>query len=187
MSTAEFALALLALLLTPGPTNTLLALAGAERGWAGALRLVPLEAAAYALVTLPLAFAGGKLLAEQDAIRVAVSLVAALWVVFLAVKLWRLPTAQAMGPGAGGAFKLFTTTLCNPKGFVIGLLLLPSQASMPMAVAIFAVILLAASVFWTGLGSMMAGGVALTPAARRACAGWLCFMAAWIAAVAFIP
>ena len=58
MTACEFAIALFVLLLTPGPTNTLIALAGAERGWLGALRLTPVEAAAYALVTLPLAIAG---------------------------------------------------------------------------------------------------------------------------------
>ncbi len=187
MTTAEFALALLALLLTPGPTNTLLALAGAERGWAGALRLAPVEAAAYALVTLPLALAGNSILADHDSLRTAVSLVAAIWVAFLAVRLWRLPSGQAMGPGPGGAFKIFTTTLCNPKGFIIGLLLLPSQANMGLAVAIFALILFAVCVFWTGLGSMMAGSATLAPAVRRACAGWLGIMAVWIAAVGFVP
>ncbi len=49
MSLEELVLALLVLLLTPGPTNTLMALAGAERGWTRALRLIPAELAGYLL------------------------------------------------------------------------------------------------------------------------------------------
>ena len=41
MSFAELAIAVLLLLLTPGPTNTLILLAGAERGLGGAARLIP--------------------------------------------------------------------------------------------------------------------------------------------------
>ena len=57
MDLPALTLALLALLLTPGPTNTLMALAGAERGLGGAARLIPAEIAAYLAVTLPLALA----------------------------------------------------------------------------------------------------------------------------------
>lgn len=182
MPTAEFAIALTALLLTPGPTNTLLALAGAERGWTGALRLVPVEAAAYGLVTLPLSLAGHTLLSEDGPFRMALTLIAAVWVAFLALRLWQVPAGEAMGPRSRGALKLFTTTLCNPKGFIVGLVLLPSQPSVPVAAAAFAGILCAVSVIWTGLGSVMAGGVSLMPIVRRACAGWLGILAVWLAA-----
>jgi threonine/homoserine/homoserine lactone efflux protein len=181
MTHAEFTLALLALLLTPGPTNTLLALAGAERGWRGALRLVPFEAAAYGLVTLPLAIAGKSLLADAGTLRLTVTLIAAAWVAYLAVKLWRLPTGEAMGPEQKGALKLFTTTLCNPKGLIIGLVLLPSQPSLPFAAATFLATLLAVSAVWAGLGSLAGGGLTMMPLLRRVCAGWLGFLAIWLA------
>lgn len=181
MMSVEFALALALLLLTPGPTNTLIALAGAERGFLGALRLVPVEVAAYGLVTLPLAMAGNQYLADHGPLRVGLTLIAAVWVAYLAVRLWRLP-ADAMGPGQNSALKLFTTTLTNPKGLVIGLVLLPSQASLGWAAAGFLAILLAVSAFWAGLGSLIAGGTSLKPLARRACAGWLGVLALWPAA-----
>ena len=41
MSFVELSIAIMVLLVTPGPTNTLLFLVGSERGWAGALRLIP--------------------------------------------------------------------------------------------------------------------------------------------------
>jgi threonine/homoserine/homoserine lactone efflux protein len=184
MTDVEFAIALFVLLLTPGPTNTLIALAGAERGWLGALRLTPVEVAAYALVTLPLAIAGGSLAAEAGALRLAITLIAALWVAYLAVRLWRLP-GDAMGPEQNGALRLFITTLCNPKGLIIGLVLLPSQAHLGWAAAGFLAILLAVSAFWAGIGSMAGGGMALKPVFRRASAGWLGLLALWLASAGF--
>lgn len=152
MSPAEFMLALLALLLTPGPTNTLVALAGAERGWRGAMRLWPFEAAAYTLITVPLAIGGASFVAAQGTLRLTLTLIAAAWVSYLAVRMWRLPDRNMMGPEQNGAAKLFVTTLCNPKGFVIGLILLPSQAHLTGAVAIFMAMLLAVSGIWAGIG-----------------------------------
>lgn len=61
MSPIEMTLAVLVLLLTPGPTNSLVLLAGAERGWLGALRLVPAELSGYLLTVLPLSLMGVKI------------------------------------------------------------------------------------------------------------------------------
>ncbi len=179
--TIDFALALALLLLTPGPTNTLMALAGAERGWRGALRLFPAEAAAYAVITLPLALAGHALLPEHGLLRPLLTVAAAIWVAYLAVKLWRLPGGPALETGGKGAMKLFTTTLLNPKGLVIGLVLLPSQADPGLAAAAFFIILAAVAAFWAGIGSLLSGRMALSPLLRRACAGWLGMLALWLA------
>ncbi|MFN4191714.1 MAG: hypothetical protein ACK4FR_02120 [Tabrizicola sp.] len=85
MSATELALAILLLLLTPGPTNSLMLVAGAERGWSGALRLIPAELAGYFLSVLPLAMAGAALLEEIDALRSAVTLAAGTWAAVLSV------------------------------------------------------------------------------------------------------
>ncbi|MGC5198806.1 hypothetical protein, partial [Aphanothece microscopica] len=95
MTLAEMTLALLVLLATPGPTNTLVALAGAERGWRGALRLIPAELAAYLAVTVPLALAGAAAMAAVPGLRGGVTLAAAAWVAWLAVAMWRLPADAA--------------------------------------------------------------------------------------------
>jgi len=182
MTQMEFALALFALLLTPGPTNTLIALAGAERGWRGALRLTPYEAAAYALVTIPLAILGSRLPADQSMLRHAITLLAAVWVGYLAIRLWRLPAPGAAGESGTGAMRLFTTTLCNPKGLIIGLVLLPSQPHLGMATAMFLLILLIVSAFWAVIGHVAGGGMGLKPIVRRASAAWLGILALWLAA-----
>ena len=182
MTHIEFGLALFALLLTPGPTNTLIALAGAERGWRGALRLTPYEIAAYALVTIPLAILGSRLPTDQSALRHAVTLLAAVWVGYLAIRLWRIPTGDATGATGSGALRLFTTTLCNPKGLIIGLVLLPSQPDLGWAAVGFMLILLAVSAFWAVIGNLAGGGMGLKPIVRRASAAWLGMLAIWLAA-----
>ena len=53
-----FAAAVLAILWTPGPTNTLLATAGATRGFRHSLPLIPAEAAGYAISILVLLWIG---------------------------------------------------------------------------------------------------------------------------------
>lgn len=186
MPTLSFCLALAALLLTPGPTNTLMALAGAERGFRRALRLAPLEVAAYGLVTVPLALLGETLFAAHGPARFIVTLAAAAWVAFLAVRLWRLPHGgSAMAEGGSGAWKLFTTTLSNPKGLVIGLVLLPSQPNLAAAVSVFFAILLAVSAVWAAIGrTIAASGVAQRPAFRRACACWLGVLALMLGSAA---
>ena len=55
MSTLPFVLSILALLLTPGPTNTLLAVGAASAGFRRSLPLVLAELTAYLLVVAPLA------------------------------------------------------------------------------------------------------------------------------------
>lgn len=187
MPTLAYCLALAALLLTPGPTNTLMALAGAERGFWRALRLAPLEVAAYGLVTIPLAVLGETLFAAHGPARFALTLAAAAWVAFLAVRLWRLPKDEgAMAEGGPGAWRLFATTLGNPKGLVIGLVLLPSQPNLAAAAAVFFAMLLAVSAVWAGIGrTIAASGMAHGPAVRRACACWLGTLSIWLAGVAF--
>ncbi len=185
MPTLLFCVSLAALLLTPGPTNTLMALAGAERGWARAMRLAPVEVVAYGLVTIPLALAGESLLSAHGPLRLAVTLVAAAWVAFLALKLWRLPSGDAMATGGKGALKLFATTLFNPKGLVIGLVLLPSQQNLGSAAAVFFATLIAVSAVWAAIGNSIAGtGYAQAPVVRRACACWLGLLSLWLGSAA---
>lgn len=56
-----FLSAVLALLATPGPTNTLMALAGAEGGVGRVARLLPAELAGHLTTILPLVWLGGAL------------------------------------------------------------------------------------------------------------------------------
>ncbi len=156
MTLAETAFAILLLLATPGPTNTLLALAGAERGWGRATRLIPAELAGYLLATLPLAIVGAQFLGSVPLARSVVTVLAALWVLWLAIAMWRLPVARGARPSVTGR-RVFLTTLLNPKGLVFGLVLLP--AADPSRVAanfgLFAALVAGGAAGWAGLGAAL--------------------------------
>jgi threonine/homoserine/homoserine lactone efflux protein len=187
LRTLDFLFAVWALLLTPGPTNTLLALSGAATGLGRAVRLMPAELAAYLLVSVPLAVCGAELLAQwPDAARL-LKLAAALWVSVLAVKLWRFEAA----PGTAGdvtARRVFITTLMNPKALIIGLVLLPPGGApeFPLHLGLFAGSVLAVAGLWVGAGALLRRGTAgATPVLfRRAAACWLAVLAIGLAGAA---
>ncbi|EEW25963.1 hypothetical protein [Rhodobacter ferrooxidans] len=182
MTLVETALASFALLLTPGPTNTLLALAGASGG-ARALRLIPLAVLAYLLVVLPLAVIGESLLAALPGLRLLLGLIAAAWVMLLALRLWRLPEAGTETRAVTPA-NIFITTCLNPKTFVLGLVLLPdTTAGLSLAAAALALAVTATSTLWVALGAALPSRHAhLPPVLRRGAALWLAVLSLGLAA-----
>ena len=154
MTTTELSLAVLALLLTPGPTNSLMLLAGAERGLAAALRLIPAELAGYLLTVVPLVLIGQRVLTAWPGLALAVALAAAVWVAVLAVRLWRLPALAAQASVSVRA--LFVTTALNPKALIFGLVLLPSPDRLGN-LALFAASVVGVAVLWAGLGAALRG------------------------------
>lgn len=182
MTTPELTIAILALLLTPGPTNTLLFVAGSERGWLGALRLVPAELAGYLAVTVPLAFAGAQLVESVPAIRPVIAVLAGLWVAWLAVRLWRLPAVAQGGGRSVDAGGVLVTTLLNPKALIFGLVLLPSPTQLAFNIALFASQIVLVAAAWAGFGAILAqsgsrGGSGV-PLLRRIAALWLAVVSA---------
>lgn len=163
MGHVELALAVLALLLTPGPTNSLMLLAGAERGLMRASRLIPVELAGYFATVVPLALVGQSVLDAWPGLRTAVALVAAVWVAALALRLWSLPSVAAAH--AVGARALFVTTALNPKALIFGLVLLPSADRLALNLALFAGLVVAVALLWSGLGAVLRSGASGQPRA----------------------
>ena len=155
MTTTELSLAVLALLLTPGPTNSLMLLAGAERGLAAALRLIPAELAGYLLTVVPLVLIGQRVLTAWPGLALAVALAAAVWVAVLAVRQWRLPALAAQASVSVRA--LFVTTALNPKALIFGLVLLPSPDRLAGNLALFAASVVGVAALWAGLGAALRG------------------------------
>lgn len=186
MGLAEFTMAALALLVTPGPTNTLLLIGGSERGWLRALRLIPAELAGYFGTVLPLALLGDAVLASVPGLRAAVALLAGLWVAWLALKLWRLP-APGSAPQSVTARTVLTTTLLNPKALIFGLVLIPDPDRMAQHLALFAALIVAVAAGWAALGAGLArpgarSGGTILPLLRRVAAIWLAFISATLIA-----
>ena len=172
MPFAEMVLGIVVLLLTPGPTNTLMALAGAERGVRRAATLIAAELGGYLAVVVPLAVAGAGLIARVPGLVPLVTAVAAAWVLWLAVHMWRQALSAPAGAATVTAMGVFVTTLLNPKGLIIGLVLLPGQ---PLAwrIVVFAGLVAGAAAVWICLGAALArrgGGqtAGLPPQVRRA-------------------
>lgn len=184
MTMPQLTLALMILLLTPGPTNTLILLAGTERGFLRAASLIPVELAAYLAVILPLALLSHALADPLEALRPVVAAAAGLWVAWLAVQMWRAaPDATARETVTPR--RLAVTTLLNPKGLIMGLVLLPAAGATPTAFALLAACIALVAAFWAFLGCCLPGreeGTDFSPLLRRLAAFWLGGLALFIMA-----
>ncbi|HUD92174.1 hypothetical protein [Sphingobium sp.] len=178
MMLLPFLLAIWALLLTPGPTNTLIGLSGAQAGWRRTARLIPFELAAYLIVVLPIAMLGAEAMTHWPRLAIMVKLGAATWVLYLAQGLWRPPSEQT--PAMVTPRRLFVTTMLNPKGLVFGMALLPSPHPdiFALHVALFAISVIMVAGLWAGLGATLGqrGQVEGAPWLRRAAACWLALL-----------
>lgn len=180
MSFAAFASAVLALLLAPGPTNVLMALAGAGGGVGRVLRLVPMALAGYLAVVVPLAWLGAEMLGRWPALAVGLKLAAAGWVMVLAVRLWGLRGAGG-GVGEVTAGRVLVTTMLNPKALIFGLVLLPApadQAFLPR-LALFCLMVAGVSLVWGSAGQIAQGGqggAARLRVIQRVASVWLAFV-----------
>jgi threonine/homoserine/homoserine lactone efflux protein len=184
MTLTVFALSLLALLVSPGPTNTLIALGGATRGFVRALPLIGAELSGYLLVITPLALFGRPLIEAHPGLSTAVRIAAAIWVMWLALRLWKRP-----GIGDAGGLvtfrQVFVTTLLNPKALVIGLALLPATTPLGLLpwLSLFAVTVMVVASGWIAAGALLGRATAgqAPPLLRRGAAGYLGFVAVGLA------
>jgi threonine/homoserine/homoserine lactone efflux protein len=155
MTAFQLSLAILVLLFAPGPTNSLMLLAGAERGLRRAARLIPAELGGYLLTVVPLALVGHSMLGALPGMQAGITLAAGLWVAVLALRLWRLP--GVMRTEAVNARALFVTTALNPKALIFGLVLLPSPDRLLGNLVLFAGLVVAVSLVWGGFGALLRG------------------------------
>lgn len=167
MPDSLFVAAVLALLLTPGSTNTLLTVGAAARGFKKSLPLLIGELCGYLLVVVPLATVAAALLEGRPMLAIMLRFAAAGWVLFLAIRLWRLAPAareqQASGPVTIG--QVFVTTLLNPKAPIIGLVLMPHGTPVEIAPAIglFSLLVVMAGTGFLALGSLIGRAPVLSP------------------------
>lgn len=124
MSYPAFISAVFILLLSPGPTNTLMGLASARNSFWVVPRLLPAELLGYLSMILPLTWLGGELIARWPETALVLKAAAGIWVIYLAIKLWMAGTKDVMDRSVT-ARRIFVTTTLNPKALVFGLVLLP--------------------------------------------------------------
>ena len=127
-----FALASIVLLVVPGPTIALVIARTLSGGQRAAAPLV-LGVGLGDLVAATVSLAGvGALLATSAAAFTVIKTVGALYLVWIAIKLWREPvrapdlSAPVPGDGAWRSFRdAFLVTLFNPKGIVFFIAFVP--------------------------------------------------------------
>ena len=153
-----FLLSVAALLFVPGPTNTLLALAGAENGFRRSLPLLVAEASAYLLVVGSVSALLRAGSGEFVLLAPFLKLVSAAWVVRIAFAAWFRPS------GASGRVvtirRMFLTTLLNPKALVIATGIVPPASAGPLYVylAVLCGCVTGAALAWLFMGSQFGRG-----------------------------
>jgi threonine/homoserine/homoserine lactone efflux protein len=167
MPDSFFVFAILALLLTPGPTNTLLTVGAAARGLRASFPLLLGELSGYLAVVVPLATIAASLLEGRPALAGALRIAAACWVLFLAIRLWRVASVQQAEtettPVTVG--QVFLTTVLNPKAPIIGLVIMPHGSLMEIAPALglFSLLVVGAGTTFLVLGSLVGRAPLLSP------------------------
>lgn len=155
-----FFTAVMLVLLTPGPTNTLLAAAGAAGGAKAGWRLPLTEAAAYLVSVSLLGWAVGPVAEAVPALKTALRLAAGLYLAYVAFTLWRSGVATLGERRAVGPAQVFTATLLNPKCLIFAFGLVPMDHPAAAAyLAAFAGCVLSAGTGWLLLGAALRRGL----------------------------
>ena len=128
-----FILGALALLATPGPTNTLLATSGAIIGFRKSLGLLAGELLGYVLAITVLRTAVGRLVLAMPALGTVLSALVCVYLLYLAWTLWRHGDDQRPDDRPVTVQGVFVTTLLNPKALIFAFMLLPSDPSLTWA------------------------------------------------------
>jgi threonine/homoserine/homoserine lactone efflux protein len=153
-----FILAVLALLATPGPTNTLMAAAGAQRGVLRSLPLLAGELGGYAIAITVWIELVGVAAAAQPLVPVIAKLVAVAFLIWSAWKLWANAGHADLNQRGITLGRVFATTLINPKALVFAFAIFPHVgfvARLPYD-GIFALLVVATAVGWMTLGTVAA-------------------------------
>jgi threonine/homoserine/homoserine lactone efflux protein len=192
---SAFALAALAVLFAPGPTNTLLAMSGAAAGFGKSAKLVLAAMLGYIASTIALSLLVGPVVQTSPVLGVALRLACAAYLVYTAWKLWR-EGAEPIASARPVPFRdILMATLLNPKSVLLAFVIVPFLAqgrvveATPYLSALLVMIGLAGA-SWVAIGAAIRSGASrfLTGAiVRRAGAVVLFVFAAILSASVLTP
>lgn len=149
------------ILLTPGPTNTLLASSGIESGIRKSLKLIPAEAIGYLIAISAWGVLIDSVADKFPMIPPMMKLLSATYIIFLALKLWKTSTIDAdLNQPSITAKSLFCATLLNPKALLFASAIFPaanwtSLHSYLMHMGTFLSLILPIATFWIFIGSVL--------------------------------
>ena len=175
-------------LATPGPTNTLLATSGAVAGIPRSIHLLAGELTGYLIAIGLIRWVLGPVFAAYPPLGVALKIVVAAYLVWVAVRLWRRGATQG-GPARevtlGG---VFLTTLLNPKALIFAVSIIPPEhPDLVWFIAGFAALVVTVGFGWIVIGGSLgaAAGQGRAGLVGRAASVALAGFAGWIVASAF--
>jgi threonine/homoserine/homoserine lactone efflux protein len=148
----HFILLALALLAAPGPTNALLATAGATQPLRKALPLLAAELVGYAVALLLLILAVGPVIAGHPAFAWTLRIAATLYLLFLAATLWGHRLDAYVGRSDVRFRQVLIATLLNPKSLVLAFVLLPVPQPPLLHLIALAVLIALTGGGWVLLG-----------------------------------
>jgi threonine/homoserine/homoserine lactone efflux protein len=153
-----FALAVLTILGTPGPTNSLLATSGAMHGIRGSLLLIPAETAGYLIAIMALGLVLGPLVTASPLLSAGLRAAVGAYLLLLALRLWRRGSLVEEGLAPVTPWQVFLTTLLNPKAIVFALGVMPFGAPRLWPyLAGFVLLLVCVALGWIVIGAALGG------------------------------
>ncbi|MEB3792889.1 LysE family translocator [Acinetobacter sp. IK40] len=150
------------ILLTPGPTNTLLASSGIQVGLRQSLLLIPAEAVGYIIAITAWGMLIGKVSATFPLLPTFLKLLSATYIIFLAIKLWRTANQDVvLNQPTIRPKELLCATLLNPKALLFASAIFPAAAWKSQDIYLahmgtFVALILPIALFWISVGAMLA-------------------------------
>jgi threonine/homoserine/homoserine lactone efflux protein len=149
-----FVLSVIVVLLTPGPTNTLLAISGSTVGFLRSAHLLLGEMAGYALSILLIRFLLAPFVSGAYSIAAVLRIAAAIYLILVSIKLWRTPLRRRLA--VVSIRQVFVTTLLNPKAIVFALVIIPLGSPHGSAYFLaFVAMLPALGTAWITVGTLL--------------------------------
>lgn len=151
-----FIFAVLLLLFTPGPTNTLLWSSGAVMGVRRAMPLQLGELLGYTLAISLILLVVEPILQRLPSLQGGLAFAVGLYIHLLAYRIWHRPTDGGEVVATVDPQKVFLVTLLNPKAFVFALTIIPvGHEAMHWYCAALAACIVLAGFCWIVVGHLL--------------------------------
>jgi threonine/homoserine/homoserine lactone efflux protein len=178
-----FVLAVLTVLGTPGPTNTLLAISGAMVGVQRSLVLLAGELSGYLLAIMLIRLALGPVLAAYPGLAVVLKIIVATYLSWVAIRLWLCGAELGETRRVVSTYSVFVTTAFNPKALIFAFGIIPTDhPAIAWYIGAFAAMIVGVGFCWIVVGSAIkasAGerhGMIVPRVASVALVGFACLM-----------
>lgn len=150
------------ILLTPGPTNTLLASSGVQVGLRKSVKLIPAEVLGYVISISAWGMLIGKVSTTLPLLPPILKLLSACYIIFLAIKLWHTANQEVeLNQPTIRTRELFCATLLNPKALLFASAIFPVVAWSDFHIYLihmmaYLALITPIALFWIFLGSLLA-------------------------------